>query len=258
MPVFFYRFLPFSGSSLRFIMRVYTYCLVSLVLLLLVACAEEPAPVNLVVAEQQRIKQVNDTILQQARLQIQTGDLVLRTGTDFSSEQVKAFSKEDQTYSHGGIAVVEKEGVFVYHVEPDYYYVTDKVRKEPLDSFCNPNKNLGIAIARYQMSEDEKKIFIGYLDQQYQDKIPFDMYFMLNSDDSLYCSEMIRKGLLKATQGRIAIEIQPLTDRSKFRLIKRYFKLEEKQFRNRELIPIDRLFINPGCTMIKRYVFLKQ
>lgn len=221
------------------------------------SCVDEPAPVDPAVADRQRIKSVNDTILLNAKSQIQTGDLILRTGTDFSSEQVKAFSKDDQTYSHGGIAVVEKEGIFVYHVEPDYYYITDKVRKEPIDSFCNPDKNLGIGIARYQMTDDEKKVFIDYLDQQYQHKIPFDMYFMLNSDDSLYCSEMIRKGLLKATNNRISIEIQPLTDRSKFRLIKRYFKLQEKQFINRELIPIDRLFLNPNCTLLKKYVFLK-
>lgn len=225
---------------------------------ILIGCGDEPPPVDPALAQQQRIKAVNDTILLNARALIRAGDLILRTGTDFSSEQVKGFSKQDQTYSHGGIAVVEHDSIFVYHVEPDYYYITDKVRKEPLDSFCNPAKNLGIGIARYQLSDSENISFLNYLEDQYKNRIPFDMYFLLSSDDSLYCSEMIRKGLAKATHNRIMIETQPLTDRSKFRLIKRYFKLQEKQFVNRELIPIDRLFLNPACTVIKRYVYLKQ
>lgn len=221
------------------------------------ACEDEPPPVDPAVAEKTRMKAVNDSIVIKARKTIQTGDLVLRTGMDFSSEQVKDFSKMDKTYSHGGIAIVENDNIYVYHVEPDYYYITDKVRKEPLDSFCNPQKNYGIGIARYNLSEVEKSKFIAYLEQQYQQRIAFDMHFSLQTNDSMYCSEMIKKGLAKATTNRINIEVQRLNDKRKFRLIKMYFKVQEKQFVNMEIIPIDRLFINPECTVLKRYVFLK-
>ena len=224
---------------------------------LLVACMDEAAPADPAVAERLRIKAVNDTIILKAREIIQTGDLVLRTGIDFSSDQVKDLSLKDKTYSHGGLALVEHDSIYIYHVEPDYYYITDKVRKEPLDSFCNPEKNYGIGIARYNLSEEEKQKFIAYFEEQYQKKIPFDVRFLLSSNDSMYCSEMIKKGLTLATADRIEIQSLRFNDRSKFRLIKRYFKLREEEFVNREIIPIDHLYLNPECTLLKKYIYLK-
>jgi hypothetical protein len=220
----------------------------------LISCGDEkvdapPVPIEQLVSVR------NDSIFNAAKALIKTGDLVLRTGKDFSSEQVKGFSKTDKTYSHGGIAVVEGDSIFIYHVEPDYYYVNDKVRKESLDSFCNPAKNYGIGVARYDMSPEENVKLIAYMDEQYRKKIPFDVHFELKTDDKMYCSEMIKKGLAKATANRINIEVQPLNDKSKYRLIKRYFKLTEKQFVNREIIPIDRLFLNPACTVLQRFVY---
>ena len=226
-------------------------------IVLIVACKDEAPPPDPAIAERLRIKLVNDTIILRARQIIQTGDLVLRTGTDFSSDQVKDLSLTDKTYSHGGIALVQNDSIYIYHVEPDYYYITDKVRKEPLDSFCNPEKNYGIGIARYNLSDVEKQKFIDYLDEQYQKKIPFDGRFLLNTNDSMYCSEMIKKGLSLATSDRITIEPIRFNDRRKFRLIKRYFKLREEQFVNREIVPIDHLYLNPECTLLKKYVYLK-
>jgi len=226
-------------------------------IVLIVACKDEAPPADPATAERLRIKSVNDTIILRARQIIQTGDLVLRTGTDFSSDQVKDLSLTDKTYSHGGIALVQNDSIYIYHVEPDYYYITDKVRKEPLDSFCNPEKNYGIGIARYNLSDVERQKFIDYLDDQYQKKIPFDGRFLLNTNDSMYCSEMIKKGLSLATSGRITIEPIRFNDRRKFRLIKRYFKLREEQFINREIIPIDHLYLNQECTLLKKYVYLK-
>jgi hypothetical protein len=226
-------------------------------LLSIAGCVEDPTPVDPAVAERLRINAVNDSIVAKARPLIQTGDLVLRTGVDFSSEQVKDLSLTDKTYSHGGIALVENDSIYIYHVEPDYYYITDKVRKEPLDSFVNPQKNYGIGIARYNLSDEEKGKLITYFEEQYQKKIPFDVRFLLSTNDSMYCSEMIKKGLALATTNRINIATLRFNDPRKFRLIKRYFKIQEKDFVNREIIPIDHLYLNKECVLLKRYLFLK-
>lgn len=223
--------------------------------MLALACTEQVAVPDLAATEKQRFQSANDSIIHDARQIIQTGDLLLRTGTDFSSDQVKDLCKVDKTFSHGGIAVIENDIIYVYHVEPDYYYIRDKVRKELLDSFCNPANNYGFGIARYDLSSGETSTFISYLEEQYQKKVPFDMKFNLETDDQLYCSEMIKKGLARSTQYRITIATDSLNDRSKYRLIKRYFKLNEKQFANREIVMVDRLFMNPHCTLIKKYLF---
>jgi len=198
-----------------------------------------------------------DSIARDLRFRVTTADLILRAGRDFSSEQVKELSPDDKTYSHGGIAVREKDEVYIYHVEPDYYYQKDKVRKEPLDSFIDHRHNEGFALARYSMDSLERTKFITFLEDKYRKQIPFDMSFDLASDDKMYCSEMIKKGLEAATNRRILIEPIPLNDRSKYKQIKQYFKMEEREFAQRPILPIDRLFLHPSCTIIQRYEYLR-
>lgn len=201
------------------------------------------------------MRSVNDSIVADIKKKVKTGDLVLRTGRDFSSEQVKDMSKEDKTYSHGGIVVIENDSILVYHVEPDFYYKKDKVRKELIDSFISIDHNSGFGLARFDLSEKEIGTFVNYMETQFQNKVAFDMTFDLKTNDKMYCSEMITKGLRTSTDGRIQIEIQRLTDKSKFKIIKQYFKVPEKRFVNMEIIPIDRLYLNPACTLLNRYTY---
>src|SRR5436189_2330486 len=46
---------------------------------------------------------------------IQNGDLVTRTGNDFTSQSLRSLNQRDKTYSHCGIASIEHDSVFVYH-----------------------------------------------------------------------------------------------------------------------------------------------
>ncbi|HEY0677938.1 MAG TPA: hypothetical protein VGD17_06620 [Chitinophagaceae bacterium] len=231
-----------------------------LVIVMLASCnSQEPPPADpgddLGIKSARQKLEDNLGMISDARQIIKDGDLVLRTGNDYSSEQIKLFSKNDQTYSHGGIAFHDSGDIYIYHVVPDYFHVKDKVRKEKLDSFCNPSLNIGFGIARYQMDSSEIGKFRAYLDKQYQKQIPFDMIFDLTSDDSMYCSEMIKKGLILATKDRIHIKNERFLDRSKFKMISIYFKMTEKQFAGKEFIPIDNLFVRPDCQVLKRYVY---
>lgn len=230
-----------------------------LFILFLAACANNEAAKedddNLGIKTADEKKVANLAMIQDAKNIIQDGDLILRTGNDYSSEQVKQFSQKDKTYSHGGIAFHDSGTVYIYHVVPDYFHIKDKVRKEIIDSFCNPVNNLGFGIARYKMDTAEIRTFHDYLHTQYEKKIPFDIVFDLRSDDSMYCSEMIKKGLILATKDRIHLENIRFTDRSKFKVVKQYLKMQEKDFKGREFVPIDHLFMNPHAQVLKRFIF---
>lgn len=218
----------------------------------------EAAPVeddNLGLKDATQKREANLAMIAEAKRVIKDGDLILRTGNDYSSEQIKLFSKKDKTYSHGGIAFYDSGDIYVYHIVPDYFHVKDKVRKEKLDSFCNPAQNLSFGVARYALDSTEVDVFHQYLDKQYKKKIPFDVVFNLKSNDSMYCSEMIKKGLALATKNRIVIPTDHFTDRSKYKMISQYFKVPEKRFAGMEFIPIDLLFVNPDCQVLKRFVY---
>jgi hypothetical protein len=204
------------------------------------------------------VKLANDSMILQAHELIKTGDLILRTGNGFDSEQIKRMSKKDDTYSHSGIAVIDSGEIFVYHVEADFELLNDKVRKEKLDSFCDPTHNIGFAIGRYNLSDAQQKTFISWLDRQYRMEVPFDIQFDLHTDNRLYCSEMIAKGLARATDNNMVIKTERITDKSKYKLIKRYFKLNEKEIRERDLIMIDQLYLNPYCKLLKQYTYLSN
>ena len=247
-------FTDFCRQSTRIFMKE---TIVFLMLFLLMTGCADPAPPK-VSDDQLRqiaIRKENDSLVKLAKSLVKSGDLLLRTGNDYASDEIKAFSKQDKTYSHGGIAVVDSSGIYVYHIEPDFNYVNDKVRKEPLDSFCDPAKNLGFAIGRYDLKEEENKSFLLYLQKRFEDKVAFDMSFDLKSDHHMYCSEMIRKGLLSATNNRISIKVDKLDDRRKYKLIKQYFKVPEQRFANMDVVMIDQLYLNPNCTLIQKFTF---
>ena len=228
-----------------------------LLLSVLTSCngPEQTAATDEVAMEIQQVRLANDSLLKDAHTIIQPGDLVLRTGTDYASEQIKALSRQDPTFSHSGIAFVDNGKVYVCHVETDYQHVHNKVKKELLDSFCNPAKNLGFAVARYTLTPEEKLQLLDYFEEKLRQQVAFDIRFDLATDNELYCSEMVYKGLAHATNKKIMIATDRITDRNKFKLIKRYFKLTEKQIVTRDIIPIDHLYLNPWCTIIKRYPF---
>ena len=199
----------------------------------------------------------NVALIDSAKNIIKDGDLLLRTGIDFSSNHTRELSTKEKVYSHGGIALRDSVSgeLYICHVEPDFFHVNDKVRKESLDSFCNPAKNTGFAVARYNLTPQELSTFKRYLEKQYKKRIPFDMRFDVTTNDSMYCTEMIKKGLIEATNNRIHIENTRFYDRSKYKVVKQYLKLTEKEYIGRLYVPVDHLYLRPDCTVIKRYVF---
>lgn len=187
--------------------------------------------------------------------QLQEGDLLLREGTDFSSEQAKSFSVEDKTYSHAGVVCKDGKEWKIIHVVPDHYHIRDKVRIEPIDSFATPVDHRSIGLARYQLSPDQREKFIRYLKRQFDQQVVFDGNFDLETDDAQYCSEMISKGLAFATQDSIQIERVVFKDRTKLKLIKKYYGWGPEKALNKVIIPIDRLYKNPHCNLINQIVY---
>ena len=188
---------------------------------------------------------------------IKTGDLILRTGADYSSEHIRQFSRQDKTYSHAGIAQIDSGRIFVYHIEPAAHGKDNMVRKELLDSFCKQSSNLGFGIARYQMNKDEMLRFIQYMEKQYLNNVSFDMDFDLATDDKMYCSEMIKKALHQATNGKVCIETDPLNSKMHYKLIRKYFGKNESEVANKDVVAIDRLFLNQHCKIVRQYSYNK-
>jgi len=185
---------------------------------------------------------------------LKEGDLVLRDGQEFSSQLIKQFNRHDQNYSHSGLVFMENGMPQVYHILPAEEGNDDTMRKDSLEKFCNPRKNSGFAIYRYDLSKEEIKLLKTQVLQWYHDKVRFDSAFDYSTDQRMYCSEMVRKGLEKSTQGRIVLPVtRPTVDEAAF--FSPHLKIPAAVLAKLDIVSIDNLFINPHCRLIRRFDF---
>lgn len=169
---------------------------------------------------------------------VHSGDLILRTGKDYTSELMRRLSQEDQTYSHCGIASWERDTLFVYHALGGEWNPDQKLRRDLFEWFCNPYENRGFGIFRYQINKTQQHQIIAASQDFYRHGAKFDMQFDLATDDRLYCSEFVFKTIRKATNDSIALHTTTINHIT--------------------FVAIDNLFLNPFCNEIKSVSFGKQ
>ena len=146
--------------------------------------------------EKLKIEKAFSTIRQQ-KSTVVTGDLIMRTGNDFTSDVMRKLSLEDKNYSHCGIASLENDTLFVYHAMGGEWNPDKKIRRDPFELFCNPYENKGFGVFRYQLSDHQMEDFLTNVKSYYDQGVLFDMNFDLMTDDKMYCTEYIYKSIDK-------------------------------------------------------------
>ncbi len=144
-------------------------------------------------------------ILQKAVLQInsiknsiKTGDLITRTGNDFTSQSLKSLNQRNKTYSHCGIAFVKADSVFIFHALGGEWNPDQKILKQSLLQFTDPVNNNNVGIFRFNVPDSLKEKWTEAAIDYYIKGISFDMDFDLNSNDKMYCAEYVYKCFLTA------------------------------------------------------------
>jgi len=202
---------------------------------------------------------LNKHLTADAKSTIRSGDIILRSGKDFTSYRIRELSDKDKTYSHAGIAYVHDTSVLIYHITPpdlDEPKTDTAMRLEPLEQFADPSKCFGFGIVRYQLNEDEINAALKYLDSLHQKKVSFDHLFDLQEHNKMYCSEMVDNTLQYATHNRIFLIRKYFTKVQALKAAK-YFHMTMDEVTKRAYISIDNMQLNPYCTTIHNYVFLK-
>ena len=141
--------------------------------------------------------------IEHATQRLHQGDMVMRTGNDFTSEMLQQLCFTDKTYSHCGIVIIENDSAFVYHALGGEWNPDEKLRRDAFDLFCNPYENRGFGIFRLDLGTEEKIRLDSVARSWYKRGLRFDMKFDLASNDRLYCAEFITKAVEIATKSRI-------------------------------------------------------
>ena len=158
---------------------------------------------------------------------IRTGDLILRTGNDFTSESLRSLNQRDQTYSHCGIASLENDSLFVYHSLGGDWNPDQKIRRDPLEVFAEPYSNRGVAIYRFPFTTDEANTLMITVKRLHDMGVMFDMKFDLESNDHMYCAEFVYKSYLMGSNGKLRFPVSHIGTFS--------------------FIGVDDLFLQPQC-----------
>lgn len=124
-----------------------------------------------------------------------SGDVIVRNGTDEVSEAARNFNRKDKTYSHCGLIQVERDTVFVYHALGGSYNPSQKLLRQTLRDFCSDEDIDKVAVFRYPLNEQESRILGAWIWDRYAEGLRFDLFFNFQTDDQMYCSEFVFKGL---------------------------------------------------------------
>lgn len=192
------------------------------------------------------------TMVIEGQALLKEGDLVVRLNQDPTSQFIKNFNRRDKSYSHAGIVLYENGYPYIYHVVNGEENPDEKLRKDSLSRFCNPRKNIAFGIFRYEMKASEIKNLKNLIHKWYAKGVQFDPAFNLKTDDRMYCSEMIRKALARATNKRILIKTTKLTS-SEAGLFSAYMHLPFTYTGKLRIVSIDNLYKHPSCYLIKEY-----
>ena len=165
----------------------------------------------------------------------QTGDLIFRNGNDEVSRAARSFNRKDTSYSHCGVILVENDSIWVYHALGGTYNPSQKLMRQPIEEFADPNENNSIGLYRYRLNANELQKLTDVVHTYHRMGLKFDIFFNFQSDNAMYCSEFVFKSLNKAVDGKYTSYIR--TDTMPFG------------------VTTDDLYLNPDSKLVKREVF---
>ncbi|RYZ33518.1 MAG: hypothetical protein EOP49_35790 [Sphingobacteriales bacterium] len=129
---------------------------------------------------------------------VRTGDMVLRRGSDATSYMFSRMNRKELTYSHCGIVIFHNGYPYVYHAIGGEDNPDALLRADSLTTWMAPKSNELFGIYRHTLSVEELRKLVSVVTGYYKDEVKFDTRFDLNTDDRLYCAELVAKALNRA------------------------------------------------------------
>ena len=165
--------------------------------------------------------------------QVKTGDIITRTGNDFTSYGRRTLNRRDQTYSHCGIASIENDTIFVYHALGGEFNPDQKLLRQTFTEFSEPFSNNGIAIFRFH-DRNAPGNFAAHAHEYFKQELPFDMDFDMETDDRMYCAEFVVKALEKSSDS---------------------LRFNRSRIGDFEFTGVDDIFLHPGFYKVAAVVY---
>ena len=178
---------------------------------------------------------ISFNLINNAKPLIKNGDIIFRNGIDDVSRAARSMNRKDTSFSHCGLLFIENDSVVVYHAIGGIYNPSQQLRRDPIDSFCNPAENNAFGIYRYGLQAPQQEKLKQVVNDYYKAGLRFDLFFNYQSDDVMYCSEFVFKSLNKSVNGALA----------------RYVRMDTIPFG----VTTDDIYLNENSRLVKRQLF---
>lgn len=122
------------------------------------------------------------------------GDVVFRRGKSMASQAV-LLTEKNSMYSHAGIIYLVNHVPYVIHAVPGESGTdSEEIKCEKLTSFLGFEKASRAGIYRLTSADKSKRILALHKARQaFSQRVEFDEEYNLESDEKLYCTELIWK-----------------------------------------------------------------
>ena len=123
---------------------------------------------------------------------LRDGDVIFRRGRSIESFGV-CVASNDMSFSHVGIVHKSANELCVIHIVPEEKDVSSIVKNEPLKSFLDPGQSSCFGIYRTNYNENQIANMLERTKDFFNNQCHFDNKYDLESDNLLYCSELVVK-----------------------------------------------------------------
>ena len=164
---------------------------------------------------------------------LRTGDLIFRHGRGAISNMLMGFSQHEAKYSHSGIISIQNNKVYVYHAIGGEENISNKLRKDPIEVFCNPNDVHSFGIYRLDFNNEQFQEMDSIAGNYYKSGLEFDTKFDFSTDDKMYCSEFVYKVITRVARNENYLSLSAVS--------------------GMKYVACDNLYLNAHCRYIYSY-----
>ena len=122
---------------------------------------------------------------------LEEGDIILRRGSGMLSNYIIQKLNDSLPISHCGIIVKNHQDIHVIHSILSEEKGIRGITKEPVDDFIQDALLNSLIIIRQKQSEKYKLDFVAQAEQMLKAKIPFDPMFDIQTQEKMYCTEIV-------------------------------------------------------------------
>lgn len=139
----------------------------------------------------------NAAFIEDALAEARPGDVLFKNGGGLWGRLAARFSENDDGYGHVGMVDTGPDGALVViHAGGDPATGNGRVQATGLAQFLRAAK--GAALYRPKLDAPHAAIALSYVEAAAGRNAPFDSAFSLDTEDELYCTELVWRALSRA------------------------------------------------------------